>query len=172
MADYHLLAIWRIEAPLEQVYLVIQNSLCWPDWWPGVQKVEQVEAGDADGINNVRRYFWKGTLPYRMVFEVRATRIEPLAVIEGTAEGDLEGVGRWHFARQGALSVVRYEWHVRSTRWWMNLIAPFARSLFIRNHTRIMARGAEGLARRLGARLVSQESIDLMADNVPSRGAI
>jgi hypothetical protein len=54
----------------------------------------------------------------------------------------------------------------------MNLIAPFARSLFIRNHTQIMAQGAEGLARRLGARLVSQESIDLMADNVPSRGTI
>jgi hypothetical protein len=76
MADYHLLAIWRIEAPLEQVYVVIQNSLCWPDWWPGVQKVEQVEAEDADGSNNVRRYVWKGTFPYRMVFEVRATRIE------------------------------------------------------------------------------------------------
>jgi hypothetical protein len=136
------------------------------------QKVEQVEAGDADGINNVRRYVWKGTLPYRMVFEVRATRIENLEVIEGTAEGDLEGIGRWHFARQGAWTIVRYEWHVRSTRWWMNLIAPFARSLFIRNHTRTMAQGAKGLARRLGARLVSQESINLMADTVPWRGAV
>ena len=26
MAEYHLLTIWRIEAPLEEVY--------WPDWWP------------------------------------------------------------------------------------------------------------------------------------------
>ena len=170
MADYHLLTIWRIEAPLEPVYSAIRNSLGWPDWWPGVQKVEQVAAGDADGIDNVRRYVWKGSLPYRVVFEVRATRIENLDVIEGTAEGDLKGIGRWHFARQGTLSIVRYEWHVRSTRWWMNLIAPFARSLFIRNHTRIMARGAEGLARRLGARLVSQESIDLTADTVPLRG--
>ncbi|SDX47755.1 SRPBCC family protein [Thiocapsa roseopersicina] len=172
MADYHLLTIWRIEAPLEPVYSAIQNSLGWPDWWPGVQKVEQVVAGDADGIDNVRRYVWKGSLPYRVVFEVRATRIENLDLIEGTAEGDLEGIGRWHFARQGTLSIVRYEWHVRSTRWWMNLIAPFARSLFIRNHTRIMARGAEGLARRLGARLVSQESIDLTADTALSRGAL
>jgi hypothetical protein len=171
MADYHLLTTWRIEAPLEQVYAVIQNSLCWPDWWPGVQKVEQVEAGDADGINNVRRYFWKGTLPYRMVFEVRATRIENLVAIEGAAQGDLEGTGCWHFARQGDFSIVQYEWRVRSTRWWMNLIAPFARSLFIRNHMRIMAQGAEGLARRLSAPLVSQESVDLMADNVQSRAA-
>jgi len=43
--------------------------------------------------------------------------------LEGTIHGDLEGVGRWHFNNEGAVSVVRYEWYVRSTRWWMNLIA-------------------------------------------------
>lgn len=46
----------------------------------------------------------------------------------------------------------------------MNLIAPFARSIFIRNHGLLMRQGAEGLARYLGAPLVAQESIDLMAD--------
>ena len=33
MAEYHLLTIWRIEAPLEEVYATIINSLNWPDWW-------------------------------------------------------------------------------------------------------------------------------------------
>jgi hypothetical protein len=169
VADYRLLTIWRIEAPLEEVYSAIQNSLGWPDWWPGVQKVEQVTAGDADGIHNVRRYFWKGTLPYRIMFDIRATRIENLVAIEGTAEGDLEGIGRWHFSRQGTVSTVHYEWHVRSTRWWMRLIAPFARPLFIRNHARIMVQGGEGLARLLGSPLVSQESVDLMAETIPRR---
>ncbi len=65
---------------------------------------------------------------------------------------------------EGAISVVRYEWHVRSTRWRMNLTTPFARSIFIRNHGFLMRQGAEGLARHLGAPLVAQESIDLMAD--------
>jgi hypothetical protein len=107
MADYHLLSIWRIEAPLEPVYSAIRNSLGWPDWCPGFQNVDQVADGDADGIGNVRRYVWKGSLPYRVVFEVRATRIENLQVIEGTARGDLEGIGRWHCARRGALSIVQ-----------------------------------------------------------------
>lgn len=163
MAEYRLLTIWRIEAPLEKVYAAIQNSLRWPDWWPGVQKVEQAAAGDADGINSVRRYFWQGQLPYRVVFDVRATRIEALVAIEGRAEGDLEGSGRWHFSREGKVSVVRYEWHVRSTRWWMNLIAPLARPMFIRNHARLMAQGGEGLARLLDAPLLSQQNIDLLA---------
>lgn len=98
-----------------------------------------------------------------MVFEVRATRIEAQVAIEGPVKGDLEGVGRWRFAHAGAISTVRYEWHVHSTRWWMNQFAPFARALFIRNHGRLMQQGAEGLARMLGAPLLSQENIDLKA---------
>jgi len=168
VAEYRLLTIWRIEAPLDVVYAAIHNSPRWPDWWTGMKKVELIAAGDADGGNSVLRYSWHGRLPYRMVFEVRATRIEKLVAIEGTVQGDLEGVGRWHFFRQGAVSIVRYEWHVRSTRWWMNLIAPFARAMFIRNHGIVMRQGAEGLARQLGAPLVSQENIDLMA----ARGAV
>ncbi|MDP3586204.1 MAG: SRPBCC family protein [Thiobacillus sp.] len=163
MAHYHLLTIWRIQAPLDSVYAAIHNTPGWTDWWPGVMKVEKLAAGDADGINSVLRYVWQGRLPYRMVFEVRATRIEAQVAIEGTVQGDLEGVGRWRFAHAGAVSTVRYEWHVHSTRWWMNLVAPFARPLFIRNHGHLMQQGAEGLARMLGAPLLSQENIDLKA---------
>lgn len=163
VAEYRLLTIWRIEAPLEEMYAAIHDSLRWPEWWPGAEKVEQIAAGDAAGINSVRRYAWQGQLPYRVVFEVCTTRIEKLVAIEGTARGDLEGIGRWHFSHEAGVSVVRYEWHVRSNRWWMNLTAPVARSMFIRNHGLLMAQGGEGLARRLGSPLVGQETIDLMA---------
>ena len=171
MAAYHLLTIWRIEAPLEDVYTAVQNSLRWPAWWPGVKKVEQLQSGQASGIDSVWRYCWQGNLPYQLVFDVRATRIEPLLAIEGSASGDLEGTGRWLFSSEGAVSVVRYEWQVRSTRWWMNLIAPLARPLFIRNHARLMAQGAAGLACWLDAPLLSQESRDLLAETVPPQPA-
>lgn len=170
MAEYWLLTTWRIEAPLELVYAAIRDSLCWPDWWSGVQKVEQVAAGDADGIHSVWRYAWRGRLPYQVAFEVSATRIEKLVAIEGTTRGDLEGVGRWHFSRQGTVSIVRCEWHVRSTRWWMNLIASVARQIFIRNHALLMKQGGVGLAHLLGAPLVGQETINMLAKSaVPGR---
>ena len=161
MTEYRLLTIWLIEAPLEEVYAAIHNAASWPDWWLGVKKVEQVAAGDTDGINSIIRYSWQGRLPYRMVFEVRATRIDKEVAIEGAVRGDLEGVGRWHFFRQGVVCIVRYEWHVRSTRWWMNLITPVARPIFIRNHATLMQQGAEGLARLLGSTLVGHKNIDL-----------
>ncbi|MES2879591.1 MAG: SRPBCC family protein [Pseudomonadota bacterium] len=164
MAEYYLLTIWRIEAPLEAVYAAIENSLRWPDWWPSVRQVEQTANGDEHGINSVRRYAWQGQLPYLVLLEVCATRVERGVTIEGAAQGDLEGVGRWHFSRQGTISVVHFEWHVRSTRWWMNLLAPVARSVFIRNHEQIMAQGGRALARLLSAPLIGQETIDLIAN--------
>jgi len=138
----------------------------------GRAKSGTVAAGDADGINSVWRYSWQGQLPYRVVFEVYATRIERLVAIEGTARGDLDGIGRWHFSRQDAVSIVRCEWHVRSTRWWMNLIAPVARSMFIRNHALVMSQGGAGLARLLRSSLVGQETLDLMAETVPPKAAL
>ena len=168
MAEYHLLTIWRIEAPLEEVYAAIENSLRWPDWWPSVRKVEQIADGDARGIDSVRRYAWQGKLPYRVVFDVCATRIEEYVAIEGVATGDLAGTGRWKFSSRGKISVVRYEWHVHSQRWWMNLVAPVARTIFTRNHAQIMEQGGKALARRLKAPLLGQENTDLMAGAVKS----
>lgn len=163
MAEYHLQTTWRIDAPLTEVYAVIQDSLRWPEWWRGAEKVETLAGGDSHGIDSIRRYAWQGALPYLVVFEVRTTRIEALVAIDGLAQGDLEGNGRWHFAHDGRCSIVQFEWHVRSTRWWMNLLAPLARPIFIRNHVQIMAQGGEGLARRLDATLIGQENIDLTA---------
>lgn len=167
MAEYHLLTIWRINAPLPQVYDAIHDSTRWPDWWQGAEKVEPIADSGSDGIYSIRRYSWRGKLPYPVVFDIRATRIKKLVAIEGLASGDLEGKGHWHFSRQGPVSVVRFEWHVRSTKWWMNLLAPVARSIFINNHVRLMTQGGEGLAALLHSPLVSQKSIDLMAQNVP-----
>lgn len=164
MVEYRLLTIWRLEAPLEVVYAAIHDSPRWPDWWPGVKKVELVEAGNDDGLNSVLRYCLHGRLPYRMKFVVRATRIEPGIAIEGTVQGDLAGIGRWRFSHHGEISIVEYEWHVLGTLWWMNLIAPFARAMFIRNHGIVMRQGAQGLARQLGARLLSEENVDLMVE--------
>lgn len=163
MAEYHLLTVWRIEAPLESVYAAIEDSLRWPDWWPSVRKVEQLADGNAKGIDSVRRYVWQGRLPYRVRFDVRATRIEQNIAIEGVATGDLDGSGRWKFSSRGKLSVVHYEWHVHSKLWWMNLVAPVARAIFVRNHAQIMVQGGKALARRLKAPLMGQENTDLMA---------
>jgi hypothetical protein len=50
---------------------------------------------------------------------------------------------------------VVYDWRVRSTKPWMNLLAPVARPVFEHNHDVVMRWGGEGLARRLGVELLA-----------------
>jgi len=46
-------------------------------------------------------------------------------------------------------SALRYDWQVRTTRLWMNLLAPLAKPLFRWNHDAIMQAGGIGLTRHL-----------------------
>ena len=151
---YRFVTIWYIEAPIESVCEAIYHSLNWPQWWRNVESVEELALGDSRGIGSVRRYTWKGRLPYRLTFDVCIIHSEPLAAIEGVASGDVEGNGRWSFTADGAVTAALCEWQVRTTPVWMNLLALFARPFFKWNHNAVMQQGGEELARMLNARLV------------------
>lgn len=153
MAGYEFVTIWRIEATLPEIWDAICHSECWPEWWRGLQSVCELEKGSDRGVGNLRRYSWQGALPYQLTFDIRTTCVEHLHLIEGTAAGDLAGSGTWRFAEEEGLTVVRCEWRVRTTKFWMNFLAPVARPLFRWNHDKIMRWGETGLARRLGARI-------------------
>jgi hypothetical protein len=152
--NYRFVTTWQIEAPLQAVCDAICQPQGWPLWWHNVEQVEELAPGDAKGIGSVRRYTWRGRLPYRLTFDIRVTRYEPLAVVEGVATGDVEGEGRWSFASDGPLTIVRYEWQVRTVRPWMNMLALFARPVIEWNHNTVMQAGGEALAHKLNARLV------------------
>jgi uncharacterized protein YndB with AHSA1/START domain len=150
MADYNFVTLWRFRAPLAPVWDLIYDSERWPTWWRGVERVEKIEPGDAEGIGGVSRYTWKSKLPYRLAFDMRLTRVEPMSAIEGEAIGELTGTGRWRMSQDGDATSVRYDWNVSTTKPWMNLLAPVARPVFKWNHDVVMGWGAEGLAKKLG----------------------
>ncbi|WP_250490559.1 SRPBCC family protein [Caballeronia sp. INML2] len=156
-SEYRFITVWRIAAPLQSVWDAIHDPSAWPHWWACVERVIEVETGARDGVGALHRYTWKGRLPYRVRFDMRVTRVEPLMSLEGEASGDVEGSGCWHFSSQNDVTIVRYEWRVRTGRGWMKLLAPIARPLFKWKHDYVMQRGAEALARRLDARLVGVE---------------
>lgn len=152
--EYRSVTTWCIEAPLEAVCDAISHSLNWPQWWRNVESVEELAPGDARGLGSVRRYTWRGRLPFRLRFDIRVVHAELLSVVEGVASGDVEGRGSWSFSTDGTVTRARFEWQVRTTRVWMNLLALFARPAFKWNHDGVMRCGGEALARRLNARLV------------------
>jgi uncharacterized protein YndB with AHSA1/START domain len=151
MPDYHFVSTWRIQAPVEKVWEEIFHTERWPDWWKYVRRVDQLDPGDAGGVGRRQHLVFSTRLPYRLGFDVQARRVEPPSLLEAGATGELEGVGRWTLTPDDGGTLVRYNWDVRTTRWWMNLAAPVARPLFRWNHDALMREGGESLARRLGA---------------------
>jgi uncharacterized protein YndB with AHSA1/START domain len=152
MADYAFVTQWWFDAPIERVWEAIRDSERWPEWWRSVRSVKRIREGDADGIGDVRRYTWRGRLPYSLTFDMTTTRVEAPNRIEGTASGELEGVGVWRLAADNDGTSVRYDWTVRANKRWMRLLAPVARPLFAWNHDAVMADGERGLRRLLEKR--------------------
>lgn len=155
MASYSFLSTWLLDSPCEPVWETLYDQARWPEWWRGVERVEEVRRGDDGDIGTVARMTWRSLLPYRVRFDVTMKRIECPHLFEGEAVGDLTGVGRWRLYEQDGVTAVLYEWNVVTTKTWMNLVAPAARSVFEWNHDWVMARGGEGMARRLGCRLLA-----------------
>jgi uncharacterized protein YndB with AHSA1/START domain len=150
LTRFHLTTHWELAAP----QLAVWDALCavedWPSWWRAVERVEVIEHGSADGIGTYRRLTWRTALPYRISFNMRTLRVEKPSLIEGRADGELAGTGRWTLSPStGAATNVRYDWIVDVTKPWMRLLAPLARPVFAWNHGVVMAWGRQGLERYL-----------------------
>ena len=149
MAHYQFVTDWLIRAPAKVVWDELFHSERWPQWWFGLEHVEELEPGGVDGIGCVRRFIWKGALPYRLAVDMRLTRAERYGLLESRASGELEGTGRWTLTEEGGATRARYEWNVDTTKPWMNRLVPLARPLFEWNHDVVMRGGERGLKRLL-----------------------
>lgn len=147
--QYEFVTIWRIRAPIEAVWEELVHPELWPTWWRGVQSVETIEHGENGGLGSIHRFRWKSRLPYVLTFQTRAVRLDPPRLLEVEATGELAGSGLWQLSSDGDVTVARYDWKVRATHPVMRFFAPVARPLFVWNHDLSMARGLEGLTKRL-----------------------
>jgi hypothetical protein len=144
-----------LETSRAAAWEVLEDPLRWPEWWRGVERVSELDRGDARRIGSRYRVAWRSRIPYELEFDFTVDRVDPPCCMAGDAEGDLAGYGRWRLFEQDGVTAVLYEWEVRTTKPWMNAVGPLARPVFERNHDLVMRWGGEGLARRLGVELLA-----------------
>lgn len=149
MAGYAFVTTWRFRAPIERVWQAILDYRAWPSWWPAIAEAKQIAPGDTEGVGEIAELSFRTRLPYRVRFLMTTTHVRPPHELDGRAVGELEGTGRWRLTAEGDETRVTYFWDVRTTRWWMNLLAPIARPAFTWNHDQVMESGRQGLARLL-----------------------
>lgn len=152
MSRYQLVSHWLLDAPVETVWRAITDVPVWPRWWRYVIGVEELERGDATGLGAAHRVTLGTTVPYELSFTMRRSAVTPLQRIDSFFEGELTGAGSWTFQPQGSSTAVRHDWDVTTTPTWMNVMSPVLGPMFRWNHGRVMADGAQGLARYLASR--------------------
>jgi uncharacterized protein YndB with AHSA1/START domain len=167
--DYRFVTSWRFAAPVERVWEILRKPEGWPGWWYGLESVTVLLPGDEQGVGAVRRFVFRGQLPYRLSFSMRQTRQERPTLLEGRAWGELEGIGRWELRPVGSGTDVRYTWEVSPTAAWMKLLAPLARPAFVWNHDWVMRQGERGLKQLLEA--PAPVAPDALPHADPSRSA-
>lgn len=154
MAQYSFLTTWCVESPWSQCGAWFTMPSGGPSGGEGSNpsKSWTPEARSRWAASRAR----SGGAPSHIASgSTRTTRVETHRLIEGEADGELRGQGRWRFFESEGVTAVLYEWNVETTAAWMNLLAPLLRPAFEWNHNWVMARGGEGLARTLGVRLLS-----------------
>src|SRR5579864_2401856 len=112
VTQFQLTTVWTLTAPIGSVWSELSRPEEWPQWWHGILAVQLLEPGGANGLGAYRRVTWRGVLPRRVHLNLRTVKVQPRALIEMVADGDLSGVGRWQLARVGAVSEVRHDWIV------------------------------------------------------------
>jgi hypothetical protein len=150
---FDLVSEWRLDWPLERVWSEISQPDNWPQWWRAVKAVEVVSAGGPNGIGAVRKFTWRTALPYELSFVMTATRVEPMAILEGRAKGELDGTGLWTLKRDGQGTHVRYDWRIDITVPWQVALAPILRPAFAWNHNKVMGWGETDIKKRLAQTL-------------------
>lgn len=156
VAGYRFLTTWLLDCPRQQTWDVMADCLAWPQWWRGVESVDELESGDARRMGSAYRVAWRAPLlPYVVRFDFHVDDVREPALMAGSASGELAGSGTFRLFEEGGLTALIFDWEVQTTRAWMNVVAPMARPLFGAGHDRLMARGGADLAGRLGATLLA-----------------
>jgi hypothetical protein len=120
-----------------------------------VVRSRELDGGDHTRVGSRYRVAWRSRIPYVLEFDFTVRGLAKGRWLEGHATGDLEGTGSWRLFEDGGVTAVVYDWDVASTKRWMNALGPVARPIFEHNHDVVMRWGGEGLARRLGVRLLA-----------------
>ena len=58
-------------------------------------RVDELAAGNGCRVGSCYRVEWRSRIPYSIVFDFTVEQVDEPALMEGRAEGDLNGRGRW-----------------------------------------------------------------------------
>ena len=140
MNDYRFRSLWSLRATTGRVFAALVDLAGYPDWWPDIRDVTQVDDDTAEVT-------CRSVLPYSLRLRLhRAVEDEAGGRVRVDMTGDLEGYVQGIVAEHrtaGALLAITQR--VVVTKPLLRAFAPVGRPVFRANHALMMWRGQRGL---------------------------
>lgn len=144
--EYHFITQWPITGTVKEVAEVLSQATDLVRWWPSVYlDVQEVEAGDENGIGKVVDLYTKGWLPYTLRWSFRVTESSYPYGFTLEAWGNFIGRGIWTLEQQGEWVNVVYDWKIRAGKPLLRSLSFLLKPVFSANHHWAMRMGEESL---------------------------
>lgn len=141
--NYRFISHWLIKTDPAKASQTLDDVESWPNWWPGLEKLERLE-GVPGHVGSRVRCTWRAS-GYRLNIIIEIIDYQPQQILRFTSSGDLIGEGSWTMQKAGEdQTAMQIVWNVATTKRWMNRLAPILRPFFERNHQRVMKKGERG----------------------------
>jgi hypothetical protein len=114
-------------------------------WWPSIVHYRDLTP-QLKGVGTQADRIVKGRLPYALRYITTTTDYNPPHEVACDANGELNGRGRFVLTECAGQTTVTFYWDVETSGFWLNLLAPLLKWLFVWNHHWVMAQGERGLA--------------------------
>ncbi len=136
--EHSLESTWVLQAPIGPVWDILSDPLRWLTWWPAIEQIELVKAGQAHGVEALYRVNGE---------ELRVCEVRPLERLECHTE---QVLGRWTLQHEEGITFVHLSiWGYTQPE------ARFAQA---------MSLGAFSLSQHLGVRLLEVGSWNAATD--------
>lgn len=158
MAHYRFLTDLRVGAAIDDVYRLLVEPEGWLDDWVDALRVERTREGDEDGRGRTFDATVRAPMGYHLSARITTAEVEHPHRLDMVSSGDLEGTGRWDLAEADGVTDVSFDWDVRTTPRWMDVLTPVLRPLFERSHHVVVRNAARAAAASLDAELLHARS--------------
>ena len=94
MSHFRFGTEWRFDAPIEQVWALLNDPARFPTWWPAFERA-RVMSGQDGAIGSVTRYRVRGDFGLVFDFTLRVEAKRAPEYLRLRAAGDFAGSGEW-----------------------------------------------------------------------------
>ncbi len=149
MADdlFRFRSIWRVPAPLVTVWNTVGKVSEYPRWWPGIARVDVLAGQELPIAVGTQAAYEVHSPLYTLHYQTEVTEFDTGVYILATAQGDLEGTGKWTFKENTNETEAVFDWNVKLNPPFLRALSglPGAKSVMRFFHDWLMNDGEKGL---------------------------